>query len=62
MGINEIYGKKNRRSIQMKPDYKNDDKINKEIKRLLNEEFLSLEEASLSKILDRAVSKEVSRK
>lgn len=42
-------------------NYKKDDKINAEIKRLLKEELKSLEEVSVSKIVDKLISKKVSK-
>lgn len=52
--------KKSIGGIQM--NYKKDDLVNAEIKKLLREELKSLEEVSISKVLDKAISKKISNK
>lgn len=42
-------------------NYKKDDKVNEELKKLLKEEQESFEEASLAKAFDKAISKRVTK-
>lgn len=59
MGCCKTKGKTMGGVVQM--NYKKDDQVNAEIKKLLKEELRALEEVSISKVIDKVISKKVSK-